>query len=119
MRGKIGFDDLRIDCIIGDLPEEREAEQSLFVDLRVEGDFSKCARSDDVRDTVDYVALADLCTKLAVERRYRMLETFAVEVIEHLRKQDGIFSVWIRIKKPKALSFAALSVIELQKNFEE
>ena len=116
MKGKIGFDDLRIDCIIGDLPEERECEQAVYVDLRVVSDFSACAKTDHVNETIDYVALAELCRSLAVQNRYHLLETFAVEIIQLLLAREEIDSVWIRVKKPKGLPAAKFSVIELEQS---
>ena len=49
---------LAVDCVIGDLPDEREREQRLVVDVELQGDFARSAETDDLADTVDYAALA-------------------------------------------------------------
>ncbi|HCP46975.1 MAG TPA: dihydroneopterin aldolase, partial [Deltaproteobacteria bacterium] len=39
MKGTIGLRRLRIDCIVGIHPHEREAVQPLFVDVELDRDF--------------------------------------------------------------------------------
>ena len=49
---------LEVACVIGDLPEERGREQRLLVDVSLACDLAAAGTSDDLRDTVDYAALA-------------------------------------------------------------
>ena len=44
---------IEVSCIIGDLPEEREREQTLLVDAELELDLAKAAESDNLADSVD------------------------------------------------------------------
>lgn len=115
MYGTIGFVNHRIRCIIGVHPAEREREQEIFVDLRVAADFSACVQTDALADTVDYLALASLCTNLAVNNRYRLLETFAADVAAEVLRYATVHEVSIKIKKPGALPTADFSVVELSK----
>ncbi len=115
MPGLVGFDHYRICCIVGMLPHEREQEQEIYVDLRVEIDFSAVAASDLLQDTVDYVRLAEVCRDIACQGKYSMLERYAVHVLDEVLKQFAVTSAWIRVKKPKALAGAAGSVVELKR----
>lgn len=114
MNGIIGIEHLRIRCIIGINPEEREFEQDIFVDLKVESDISRCITSDSIRDTINYIALKDLCIRLAHSKRHRLMETFAGDILIHLFKEFDIQWAWIRVKKPNAISEAEYAMIELQ-----
>lgn len=113
MMGSIGFENHRISCIIGMLPEEREELQYILVEMRAEVDFSKCAMTDNIDDTVDYVKLAKICTDLAQKNKYKLLETYAAAVLETVFAQHPVHSAWIKVKKPKGLPSADWSVVEL------
>lgn len=113
MKGKIGIYDHHVQCIIGDLKHERTELQSIFVDVEVEIDFSQSAISDNLKDTFCYTRLAEICTELAYQQ-YRLLETYAAAVVRRLVDEPGILSVFIRIKKPSAISSAQYAYIELR-----
>ncbi|MBU4459962.1 MAG: dihydroneopterin aldolase, partial [Verrucomicrobia bacterium] len=49
--------DLALRCIIGIYPEERRAKQDVIVNLAIESDFRRAARTDSIKDAVDYKAL--------------------------------------------------------------
>lgn len=114
MKGYIGFSHYKIDCIIGVYPAERQKLQTVFVDLKVKADFSKCSQSDNVTDTVNYVLLADLCNELAFSKRYRLLETFAADALHEIFIRFDVLNAWIRIKKPAGLPTAEYTVVELE-----
>lgn len=118
MQGTIGFENLRIECVIGDLPEEREKEQSIFVSLKVKCDFSKCTASDRLEDTVDYVALADACRLEAVKGKYHMLEAYAGNTLDRLLTSYPISEAWICVKKPNCVQNADHTLVELSKRKE-
>src|ERR1700719_802910 len=114
MKGSIGFKNHRIRCILGDLPEERITHQDIFVDLKVVADFTLSSISDNLKDTIDYVELANICTSLAQEKQYNLMETFASDVVKIVIDRFPVETVWIRIKKPMGLPTAEFSTIELQ-----
>ncbi|MFQ5729724.1 MAG: dihydroneopterin aldolase, partial [Waddliaceae bacterium] len=103
MIGQIGFENLKILCVIGVSVEERREEQYIFVDLKVGVDISKSVKTDKLEDAVDYVAMAQVCTDIAVQRQYQLLEKYASEVLQALFDRFDIQEAWIKVKKPKAL----------------
>lgn len=115
MLGTIGFENLKIECVIGDLPEERERKQVIYVSLKVKHDFSKCTSSDLLEDTIDYVALAEECREEAVEGQYRMLEAYAGRTLDRILTAYPISEAWISVKKPEALLNAEHTLVELTK----
>lgn len=114
MEGTIGFKKHRIRCIIGDTDIERNQEQEILVDLRVKIDFSRCAKSDNLKDTISYTTLADICTQLAQNNRYRLLESFAADALNKILLLPHTQSVWIKIRKPSAIPTAECAIIELE-----
>lgn len=114
MLGIVGVENHKIHCIIGNNPEEQLQPQDIYVDIRVKVDFARCTHSDRLKDTVDYTRLAHICSELATTRRYRIIETFAAEVLQRLVQEFDIQWAWIRIKKPAALPSADYTYVELE-----
>lgn len=110
----VGFNQLKVHCIIGVEPEERVKEQPLIVDLRLQLKLSSCFSSDNLKDTIDYVELADLCEKIAKEGKFQLIETYAHQVAERINNHYSHDSLWIRVEKPKALPLASSSFFELE-----
>lgn len=111
---KVGFSRLKVDCIIGVEPWEREREQSLFVDLSVSYDISKCRASDSIEEALDYVMLSELCKKMAREGRYRLLESYGAQLLQALMQQFPIVAAKIRIEKPEAMEEGGCYFFEME-----
>ena len=114
MLGRIGFEGLRLNCIIGMEPHERQKEQKLIIDLKVESDLTAAAHSDDVRDTINYTELAELCEQIACQGRYFLLEKLVVDITAAILKRFQVSSVWVRVRKPGAMKGAECAIVELE-----
>lgn len=112
--GIIGFKRYRIRCIIGTEPCEREREQDLLIDLKVEIDFTRAAHKDHLSDTVDYVSLAALCNEVAQRGCYQLIEKYATDLVHEVQKKFAIKSVWVRVEKPQAIPEAECAFVEFQ-----
>jgi len=113
--GILGIHQHQVSCIVGVYQEERKREQTLFFDAKIKLDLSLSCASDQVQDTVDYVVLAQICTELAQQNKYILLETLASDILdEYLRRFPAIWA-WILIKKPAAISTAEYAFIELER----
>lgn len=113
--GRIGFENLRIPCIIGTLKEEREEEQDILVDIKAEVRLDACLLTDRVKETVDYTALAALCSRLARENNYHLLESLAGAIIKAAFELFEIRWIWIKIKKTAAIPGANWAFVEMEK----
>lgn len=111
--GLIGFDRLRIECIIGVYPDERAVLQELFVSFRARTDFSRCVQEDHITQAVCYESLSRLCTTLAFEGKFVLLETYALHVLTRVLEEHPVTWAWIKIEKPGALRDAEAAVVEL------
>lgn len=95
---------LEVACVIGDLPEERDREQRLTVDVALSLDLSFAARSDRLRDTVDYAALAESIRAALKRSRFHMIEAAARCVSGVCLADPRVASVRVRIEKPGAVT---------------
>ena len=98
------LESLAVDCIIGDLPEERTKAQRLIVDIRLEID-DAAAYSDSLADTVDYAALAAKVRKTLEDARCRMLERAAFLVATPCVAAPHVVEAAAKVSKRSAVPF--------------
>src|SRR5438445_223544 len=95
---------------------EQETGHRYEVDLVLEVDVSEAAARDDVTRTVDYGAVARQVIELGTGRRFRLIETLAVRLVEQiLASQPRVEAVTARVKKllppiPGVVEFAAVEI---------
>ena len=113
---------LAVDCVIGDLPDEREREQRLVVDVALQGDFARSAETDDLADTVDYAALARSIRAALRAAKCRLVERAAAVVAETCFAADGrVERAEVRVAKSgcvEGLASAAVSVAATRQDFK-
>jgi 7,8-dihydroneopterin aldolase/epimerase/oxygenase len=68
-----------IDCVaaIGVTPEERTIRQRLSIDIEILVDSAKAARTDSLKDAIDYSKIAMLVMQVCVSRDFHLIETLA------------------------------------------
>lgn len=113
--GILGIHDHQVSCIIGVYPEERLKLQNLFFDAKIKVDLSRCFASGCVKETVDYVQIAAICTAFAQKNKYFLLESLASDILDECFHRFPIAWAWILIKKPAAIPTAAYAFVELER----
>ena len=116
MNGTIMVEGLEIICIVGILPREREEEQRILVDVEMDYDFAAAAASENVKDTVDYVDMANYLTSLAREKKYQLIETYAEEAAAGILDRFGGTRVALKIMKPAAIPAAKWTAVRLERH---
>lgn len=112
--GVIGIHKHRIDCVIGVYPAERERIQTIYVDVKIKIDFAASINSGSVMDSVDYVAIANLCTELAQNKKYHLLEEFASDILDNCKNLFKATWAWTQVQKPSAIPSAAYAFVEME-----
>ena len=94
---------LPVGCVVGTLPAERTAPQTLFFDLELYGDFSRAGHSDELNDAVDYTAVERCVKEYAAGTSFHLLERLAYACGEMLLERFPLLNgVTIGIRKPGA-----------------
>jgi 7,8-dihydroneopterin aldolase/epimerase/oxygenase len=91
----------RMDCLaaIGITAEERAIRQRLSIDLEFPFDVGKAARSDSIKDAVDYDAVAQLVAEVCASREFNLIETVAEQIAERVLTRFPITQVRVRVHK--------------------
>jgi dihydroneopterin aldolase len=87
--------DLRIDTLIGIYDWERAIKQTLSFDLEMATDIAKAAASDDIKDTLNYKAVAKRIIAFVEASEFQLVETLAERVAELVREEFAV--PWLRL----------------------
>jgi dihydroneopterin aldolase len=116
MMGSISLCDLRIRCIVGVYPHERQLEQDVYLDVRMDLDFAAAAQSEDVSRSVDYAAVAAQLQELIVAEKFYLIETMAERCASFLLGAwPELSRVAIAVKKPAAVPQAANVMVSVER----
>jgi dihydroneopterin aldolase len=111
--GMIGFERYKVRCIIGTHEHERIHPQEIEIDLRVEANISAAAATDDLKNTINYIQLAELCEKTALEGHYHLLEAYAAATLDKISVTFNVKKAWMCVRKAKAITAADYALVEL------
>ena len=78
---------------------ERSIGVRLSVDVELFCDLEKSGRADAVRHTIDYRKVHERVIQLGHERSHKLLESFAVTVLDQLLGEFPVDAVRIRVRK--------------------
>jgi dihydroneopterin aldolase len=109
----VSIRDLRVSTVIGVYDWEREVEQALIFAVEMPADVTKAARSDDVKDTLDYSAVAQTVKTTVIEGKFQLIETAAERVAQRLIHDFGL--AWVRVEVVKPIpseGYTAVITIE-------
>ena len=96
---KVSIVDLEVFCRVGVSDEERAKPQRLLLTVEMDFDFSKAAKSDDVRDTIDYFAISQRLLKFGDGRSWRLIEKLAADIADMILSGFKPKSVTVEVKK--------------------
>ena len=106
---------LRVMGTHGVLAEEQARAQPFEIDLDVETDLSAAGRSDDLAQTLDYGALADIVARVVGGGHAALLEALAERIAEGVLADPAVDSVTVTVRKlrppvPVDLATAAVRI---------
>lgn len=86
MKDSIILNNLQAFCRLGCYDVERILGQCVTINIELELDLEKPGRSNNVKDSVDYVEVSILIRKLAQSREFILVENLAHEICENIFK---------------------------------
>ncbi|MDT5316682.1 MAG: 7,8-dihydroneopterin aldolase/epimerase/oxygenase [Mycobacterium sp.] len=98
----------------GVFEHERRDGQDFVIDITVWIDLAVAAASDDLADTVDYGALAQLAADVVAGPPRDLIETVAAEIADGLMVDERLHAVEVVVHKPDApipLTFSDVAVV--------
>ena len=110
---RIHIRQLRLRCIIGINPEEREKKQDIEVDITLYADLSQAAATDAIEDTVDYKGIKLKVVELVENSSFFLIERLAERVAEICLADVKVRRARVLIEKPGALRFARTVGVEI------
>ena len=103
-QGRIRLKDVQFDCIVGILPDERENEQPIILNLTLWLDFAKAAETEDLNESIDYAKLAEELKGFIRLSCFKLVETLVVKTAEYvLEHYPKATAVEVSVAKPKAV----------------
>ena len=84
---------LRVDTVIGVYDFEKQAPQSLRLDLELRLDARRAAHSDALADTVDYDEVCAAAREFGQRQRHELLERFSYELAGELMRRFPLRSL--------------------------
>ena len=99
---KLNLNGLDVDCVIGELPDERNRLQRLRVDVALEIP-DRAAVTDALGDTVDYAALAARIREALVAAKCRMIERAAKVACDVCLKEALVAAAVVTVTKSGAV----------------
>jgi dihydroneopterin aldolase len=95
----INIEDLEIFYCVGVTEEERAKPQRLLLNIQLTLDLTTAAVKDDLRWTVDYMAVCERLRTYGERRSWSLIETVCLELTDMLQREFAVPAVVVEVKK--------------------
>lgn len=116
---KVYIRGLEVDAVIGVHAWERQLPRPLIFHLELGVDTREAAASDQVRDAIDYDAVAQRLRALVQTQQPALLETLAEKIARELFDAFAIQSLRLGIDKPGAVAGVKSVGVEIERRRED
>ncbi|KAI1314336.1 trifunctional dihydropteroate synthetase [Mortierella claussenii] len=110
--------DLRLSCIIGVNPWEREEEQVVVLNLQIYPGFDDTPdrKADYVSRTHNYRTIVRTITKYIEASAYKTVEAFVTSVARIAIEKCHVSKITVKMEKPSAIVFAGSAGVEITRD---
>lgn len=98
---------LTIDTVIGIYDWEKKIRQDITLDIEMDFDIKNAAKSDDIKDTLDYKTIGKRIIAFVKESKFELVETLAEEICKIIVVEFGVAQVKLKLDKGDALRGAS------------
>jgi dihydroneopterin aldolase len=99
----IRIKNLKIKTILGIHDWEKTIDRQIIINAEIETDFEESLKSDNIADTIDYDNLTTKIKKLIAEKKFKLVEKMAAEVINIIMEDKRIKKCKLEIDKVGAV----------------
>jgi dihydroneopterin aldolase len=105
-----------IDCVanIGVTREERTRKQRLLIDIEILADVARAARSDSLKDAIDYSKIAILAMEVCRSRDFHLVETVAELLADRILAAFPTPQVRVLVRKISPVVEPRLSHVSIE-----
>ena len=100
---KVFINNLQVETIIGIFSWEREVRQVVSVDLVMDFDNKKAAKSDDIEDALDYKKIGKRVSNYVERSKFKLVERLAEQIAKLVLKEFPVSNLTVSVTKPGAL----------------
>ena len=112
----IRISDLHLRTVIGTNSWERDIKQDLIINIAIDFDSTPAAKTDKIKDTLDYKKVTKKIIHYVEHSKFFLLETLTEKILDLIMQDKKVFLATVRIDKPQALRFAKSVSIESHRN---
>ena len=95
--------ELEVETLIGIYDWEREVKQVVNLDLEMATDIQQAAKSDDIKDTLDYKAVSKRLISFISGSEFLLVEAMAEQVAKIVLEECNVPWLRLRLSKPGAV----------------
>ncbi len=96
---RITLDDIRVRVHIGVSAKERARKQLLSITIEVEPETAFEEIDDNIENTVNYSSIRDDAKALLKGAHYKLIETAATKLAQHVMAEYPVKSATVRVRK--------------------
>jgi dihydroneopterin aldolase len=100
---KVFIKNLEVEAVIGIFQWEREVKQLIAIDIEMEFDNKSAAKSDDIKDALNYKLVGKRVIAFIKKSKYQLVETLAEKISQVILTEFPISKVKITVSKPGAM----------------
>ena len=105
--------DLRLRCIVGINPEERQKKQDVGIHITLYADLRTAGKTDAIGDTVDYKSIKLRVVEEVEASSFYLVERLAEHVARICLADPKVVRARVLVEKPGALRFARTVGVEV------
>jgi dihydroneopterin aldolase len=117
MQDWVYIEALSVETLIGVYDFERDAKQTLLLDLNLAFDCKQAGQTDDLQYALDYDALSRRVRAWSEIQTFELLERYAQQLCELIHNEFGIQQVQLKINKPAAVEGCTAVGIRIERRF--
>ena len=111
----IKIKNLKLRTIIGINSWERDNKQDVIINVALDFDATRAAKSDKLTDTIDYKTITKQIIKEVETSRFFLLEKLTEKVLNIVLANKKVKAATVEIDKPQALRFSDSVSVTLSK----
>jgi FolB domain-containing protein len=101
--GRVFISDLVVQGIIGVHDAERQAPQTIVINVDLFGDLERGTATDDIADCIDYQKIVEKVTAHTEKSARFTVEALAADIARIGLAEPGVERVLVRVEKPGAV----------------